>query len=386
MPIAITRPCGLIRSIVAFAGNSPVASVIGMTDDRHAVIQTVNQYTLLVHEADADGITGLVIFGPGGVITPRFVTGRLTIDVGIAQLINAGSDRHLWSDTYERELDDIFGIQEEISDNIVAALKVALNVEEASAIERLQRPTDNPEAHDAAFNRRWLDALMEFEAAIESGPKNAGVRQWYAEALAEAGYLQTALAEIDKACQLDPAAPIINNVYSMLASIQGDDALAIRHRNKALKMGLTAAWGHPLHALIRSGEWDIIERLAYPVLAAESFGRLCIEAHRDPSLYENVRTMVAEEMPQGRFIGETYVYCAALVGDNDRAFAILDMVLEGEPTATNTLWGPDEPYVVMRQSARFRQVLEDVGLLDLYKVRGWPDRCRAEGEQDFDCD
>jgi TolB-like protein len=389
-----------------------------------------------------------------------------------AQLIDAGSDRHLWSDTYERELDDIFDIQEEISDAIVAALKVALNVGEASAIERLQRPTNNPEAyelylqgrflwrkrmeenirgaidllekaiildpnfakayealaaawtvlpswsdadagetinkaveqanqalmldpglaearairaHYAAFNRRWLDSLIEFEAAIESEPKNAGVRQWYAEALAEAGYLQAAMVEIEKAYQLDPAAPIINNVYSMIATIQGDNAMAIRHMNKALELGLTAAWGHPLRALIRSGEWDVIERHAYAVIPEQSFGWLCIEAHRDPSLYAKIRKKAAEEKAQNRFLS-LYVYCTALVGDLDEAFAGLDMVLEDDPTAINTMWSPDPPYVAMRQSPRFRQVLKDDGLVALYKVRGWPDRCRAAGAEDFICD
>ncbi len=391
-----------------------------------------------------------------------------------AQLIDANSDRHLWSDTYERELVDIFDIQEEISDSIVAALKVALNVDEASAMERLQRPTDNPEAyelylqgrylwrkrmeenirgaiglleqavkldpnfakayealaaawtvlpawsdanakesltkaveqanqalmldpslaearairaHYAAFNRRWQDALIEFEAALESEPKNAGVRQWYAESLNETGYLQAALAEIDKAYRLDPAAPIINNVYSMIATIQGDDALAIRHMNKALELGLTLAWGHPLRSLVRTGEWGVIERLAYPLLSEESFARLCIEAHRDASLYPEVRRKAAEERAQKRsFNKEFYVYCMALVGDLDEAFAGLDQVLAEDPTNIKTMWSPDAPFVTMRQSPRFKQVLRDNGFLELYEVRGWPDRCRAAGANDFVCD
>jgi len=390
-----------------------------------------------------------------------------------AQLIDANSDRHLWSDTYERELDDIFDIQEEISNSIVAALKVALNVEEASAIERLQRPTDNPEAyelylqgrflwrkrmeknirasigllekavaldpnfakayealaaawtvlpswsdasaseaiakavenadhalmldptlaearairaHNAAFNKRWLEALEEFEAALESEPKNAGVRQWYAEALAEAGYLQAAMAEIDKAYRLDPAAPIINNVYSMIATIQGDDEVAIRHMNKAQALGITHAWGHPMRALIRSGEWDVIESQVYPVIGEASFPGLCIEAHRNPSLYPAVIEEAAKERAQNRTANDIYTYCMALVGDLDEAFAGLDALLEEDPTGTHTMWSPDSPFVALRQSPRFRQVLEDDGLVALYKVRGWPDRCRPEGVEDIICD
>ena len=72
-----------------------------------------------------------------------------------AQLIDAKSDRHLWSETYERELVDIFDIQEEISNNIVDALKVALNVEESAAIERAQRPTENAEAYELYLQGRF---------------------------------------------------------------------------------------------------------------------------------------------------------------------------------------------------------------------------------------
>jgi adenylate cyclase len=43
-----------------------------------------------------------------------------------AQLIKAGTDTHLWSQTYDRKLDDIFAIQDEIAADVVKQLKVAL--------------------------------------------------------------------------------------------------------------------------------------------------------------------------------------------------------------------------------------------------------------------
>jgi len=72
-----------------------------------------------------------------------------------AQLINTESDRHVWSETYERELVDIFDIQEEISNNIVTALKIALNVDETAAMGRAQRPTENPEAYELYLQGRF---------------------------------------------------------------------------------------------------------------------------------------------------------------------------------------------------------------------------------------
>ena len=100
-----------------------------------------------------------------------------------AQLIIANSDRHIWSETYERELDDIFDIQEEISSSIVTALKVALNVEEKSAIDRGVRPTENTDAYELYLQGRfaWRQRQEEnirksidlFEQAIAMDPSFA---------------------------------------------------------------------------------------------------------------------------------------------------------------------------------------------------------------------
>lgn len=43
-----------------------------------------------------------------------------------AQLLDAGSGFHLWSETYERQLSDVFAVQEEISNSIAAILKLRL--------------------------------------------------------------------------------------------------------------------------------------------------------------------------------------------------------------------------------------------------------------------
>jgi len=63
-----------------------------------------------------------------------------------AQLIDAPSGHHLWAERYDRELADVFDIQDEISKAIVDALKLKLLPAERKAIER--RGTDNPEAYN----------------------------------------------------------------------------------------------------------------------------------------------------------------------------------------------------------------------------------------------
>ena len=93
-----------------------------------------------------------------------------------AQLINAKDGYHLWSETFDRELDDIFAIQDEISNAVVKALKVKLLGEDAES--KNSGGTTNPEAFNAYlqgmhFRNRGsnkealLQAVKAYRKAIE---------------------------------------------------------------------------------------------------------------------------------------------------------------------------------------------------------------------------
>src|SRR4030095_10301159 len=73
----------------------------------------------------------------------RKAAGRVRIT---AQLIEVSNDNHVWAERYDRDLNDIFALQDEISQAIVKALKLKLLPEEKKAIE--QRGTDNVEAYN----------------------------------------------------------------------------------------------------------------------------------------------------------------------------------------------------------------------------------------------
>ena len=73
-----------------------------------------------------------------------------------AQLIDALEDRHLWSETYDRELDDIFAIQDEIANAIVAALRGTLGVDEAPRVVMVRADTDNLDAYQLYLKAREL--------------------------------------------------------------------------------------------------------------------------------------------------------------------------------------------------------------------------------------
>jgi TolB-like protein len=63
------------------------------------------------------------------------------------QLVNAQNDSHLWAETYDRKLSDIFGVESEIAKGIAESLQAKLTGREEQALA--VKPTNNPEAYDA---------------------------------------------------------------------------------------------------------------------------------------------------------------------------------------------------------------------------------------------
>ena len=95
-----------------------------------------------------------------------------------AQLIDGASGGHLWAERYDRNLDDIFAVQDEVTHEIVAAL--ALNLTDAERSRIASEPTGNPEAHDYFLRGRecwWhpskqtsIEAKAMLQRAIECDP------------------------------------------------------------------------------------------------------------------------------------------------------------------------------------------------------------------------
>jgi serine/threonine protein kinase/Flp pilus assembly protein TadD len=81
------------------------------------------------------------------------------------QLINAATDAHLWAETYDRKLTDIFGVESEIAKRIAESLQAKLTGREEQALA--VKPTNNPEAYDAylrglAFEARSAASFTSF--------------------------------------------------------------------------------------------------------------------------------------------------------------------------------------------------------------------------------
>ena len=73
-----------------------------------------------------------------------------------AQLVNTADGYHLWSETYDRQLRDVFQVQDEVSRAIVAALRVKLRLANRSDTAIVRVGTVDPEAHDLYLRGRFL--------------------------------------------------------------------------------------------------------------------------------------------------------------------------------------------------------------------------------------
>jgi len=156
-----------------------------------------------------------------------------------AQLIDIDTDTHLWSDSYDRELTDIFAIQDDIANNIVVALQEALG---ASATVVSTRSTDNLEAYELYLQARHLwrerrlasirSAISLFKQALELDPDFA--KAWSNLAAAYAvlpGYdidsdveadSMAAVEAAERALEIDPGLGEAYAVIGVVDNHRGD--------------------------------------------------------------------------------------------------------------------------------------------------------------------
>ncbi len=107
------------------------------------------------------------------------------------QLINAANDSHLWADTFDRKLTDIFSVESEVAQKIAAALEVRLTGREKREISWVG--TKNPQAYEAYLRGltagrpfdydSWQRAVQAFEEAVRADPR-------FAKAWASLGWLR----------------------------------------------------------------------------------------------------------------------------------------------------------------------------------------------------
>jgi TolB-like protein/Tfp pilus assembly protein PilF len=140
-----------------------------------------------------------------------------------AQLIDARTDEHLWAETYDRSLRDIFDVQSDVANEVVRALRTTLTPLERVRLAR--RPTESMEAHNlylrGQFHMRfrrlpdWI-SIEYFRRAIEEDPEYAVAYTGLADS-----YINLAAFEVVRPSDVIPAARA-----ALLRALEIDSLLA----------------------------------------------------------------------------------------------------------------------------------------------------------------
>ena len=197
----------------------------------------------------------------------------------VAQLIDAESDRYLWSDIYDRQLTDIFEIQTDVALQIAAALKAELTMDEHARLKK--EPTSNVEAYKLFLQgRHWYvsyttagmrQAISCFERAIAIDPS-------YALAYANMAIAYTEIAEIGAvppseaypraraaaatALELDPTLAEAHSTAAYLKMCDYDWASAERGFKRALELNPNSADTYDLYGRLCSAQQRFDEAIA----------------------------------------------------------------------------------------------------------------------------
>jgi adenylate cyclase len=182
-----------------------------------------------------------------------------------AQLIDAATGFHLWADRFDRELGDVFALQDEVTSHIVAALEVELS--EAERRSLAQRYTDSLEAYEAflqGWEQLWrgtyeanLQAREHFARATRLDP---GFARAYANLaltyvsetglLLPEGSLDQAYDLAQTAVALDASLPQVQWALADVHTFRGELDQALAASNKVLALEPNYADGYAQRAAI----------------------------------------------------------------------------------------------------------------------------------------
>ena len=178
------------------------------------------------------------------------------------QLLNALTDSHLWADTFDRKLTDVFGVESEIAKSIADTLRAKLTGREAATLSA--RPTENSAAHELYLKGRFFwnkrdttdleKALVYFQQAAKEDPNYAlawsGIADVYVllplfGGANPADAYPKAKEAANKAIALDSNLAEPHSALGLIASVFDFDApLSMREFEKAIALNPNYATAH----------------------------------------------------------------------------------------------------------------------------------------------
>ena len=179
------------------------------------------------------------------------------------QLVSTADGYHLWSESFDRDLGDVFALQAEIAQRMLKALKLSLDRRETAMLER--GGTTNAEAYDLYLRGRShmrygtnsRPAVDLFRRALERDPSFAQAHAEIASAIALRGMwrvnvtpaeIEEAMEASRRALELEPLLPEAYVARACLLSMEGKDDAAVQDFEQAIRLNPTAYYTHYLYA------------------------------------------------------------------------------------------------------------------------------------------
>jgi tetratricopeptide (TPR) repeat protein len=297
-----------------------------------------------------------------------------------AQLVNATDGYHLWSESYDRELSDVFAIQTEIAQKLVEALRVSLSRQERELIQR--RGTKNPEAYDLYLrgqahlrdgtDTEMVPAIESFREAIRRDERFAQAHAGLANAQSIKGLWRIGMTQADfdeafaasrRALELEPLMPEAYVARAMLLSLQGRTREADQAFEEAIRLNPASFEAHYMYGrhCFQSGEFTRAVPLyeAAIGLRPDDYQALCLlegaltkvgdmQRHAEVAVraMQALERQLALDPRDGRALQLGTVQAARL-GLRDRSRELAERALEVRPDAFATYYNVACAYSVL---------------------------------------
>jgi adenylate cyclase len=267
-----------------------------------------------------------------------------------AQLIQASDGNHLWSDTYDREMQDIFAVRSEVAQQVADTLKVRLLGEDKRKIDK--KPTENLEAYNLYRQGRfYTDKLSEegmtkavplFQQAIEKDPRFA---------LAYAGMADNYVIAADAI--IPPREAFSKAKEAALKAIELDDSLAEAHASLGL-VHYHYDWDWP------AAEQELKRAISLNPQSAQSYTLythyLAGMGRYDEAKKFGARALELDPLSVSAhwFLGWGAIYA----GRSDEAIGFFSKALELDPNNPWTRWFLGRAYLLSGNSPRAIEEME----------------------------
>jgi len=308
-----------------------------------------------------------------------------------AQLIDAATEGHLWAERYDRDLDDIFSLQDEVTQKIVSSLAVRLTEDEQSLRTAKCECTVNTDAYDLYLRAlEYLNRFTEktnqqarkmFEGAISLDPTYAQAHAMMAETYLiewtfgwslDPSTLEEAWKWSQATLELDASIPEAHSVMGEIYLWKREHQLAVSEFQKALSISpndanIIAGLGS---VMTWSGEYEegvsLIDKAIRlnPVHPAHYLWFMG-HAYYLMRQHENAIEMFGRAFSLNPDWWPSHVFsaiCFVEMGRIDDARASAEKVLELQPTFSVEYWVPNMPYKNQGDIDRWADGLRKAGL------------------------